>query len=160
MKRCSFVIGSEGLLSESLITLPIRGGDDLLYFNDVLRSLADYFHGGSNSCESWIVPSCSTYGTCFNCGECDHWKLDCPWLHHPCVKGCGQTMKVKGFKWFDEALAELMNVESTPDKMKGKNEVNMEEGKLKFCIGGPVKMQIEGNVSDVTQLIKNLSLLN
>ncbi|KAF9612494.1 hypothetical protein IFM89_000416 [Coptis chinensis] len=45
-------IGSEGLLSESLITLPIRGGDDLLYLNDVLRSLADYFHGGSNSCVS------------------------------------------------------------------------------------------------------------
>lgn len=107
----------------------------------------------------------STKRACFECGDPNHWKIDCPWASYPCVKGCGATMKIytstkewskgeqflrcnaqpncNGFKW----VTELANVVQ-----------KKEEGKLKLEIKGAIPMSVEGNVSDITELVKSLSL--
>ncbi|KAF9620480.1 hypothetical protein IFM89_013097 [Coptis chinensis] len=122
------------------------------------------------------------YGSCFLCGDAGNlWKVDCRWLDYPCVLGCPDTMKVRwsgqehtkglrflrcnsaprcnGYKWIDvptKAKGKAVEVEVERNEVKNK-EKSKEEGKLKLCIDGVIKMNIEGNVSDVTELVRKLA---
>ncbi|KAF9612797.1 hypothetical protein IFM89_004207 [Coptis chinensis] len=93
-------------------------------------------------------------------------------------EGCGDTMIVrwsskecnfgqrflrcKGasrcgcFKWIDlevdvKEKGKVVAVNEEEDERKGK-------GKLKLCIDNPIKMHIEGNVSDVTELVRKVNM--
>ncbi|KAF9595513.1 hypothetical protein IFM89_000601 [Coptis chinensis] len=120
---------------------------------------------------------------CFNCGESDHWKLDCPWLDVACPKpGCLETMKLRwserehskgkrflrcnraprcrGFIWVDDVAMKGVVKDETMKGVVKEVESPMEGGKVKLNIDGPggIKMQIEGSISDVTEIVKKLSL--
>ncbi|KAF9589765.1 hypothetical protein IFM89_028674 [Coptis chinensis] len=84
---------------------------------------------------------------------------------------CKRAPRCGGFKWMDlevdvKEKGKVVAVNEEVDvKEKGKViAVNEEEderkgkGKLKLCIDGPIKMHIEGNVSDVTELIRKLNM--
>ncbi|KAF9598987.1 hypothetical protein IFM89_033332 [Coptis chinensis] len=68
---------------------------------------------------------------------------------------CKGSPICSGFKWFDELDKELEKQKEEDGKLKKPIE---EEGKLKLCIDGLVKMQIEGNISDVAELVNKLSV--
>ncbi|KAL5708630.1 hypothetical protein ACHQM5_019402 [Ranunculus cassubicifolius] len=109
----------------------------------------------------------SSTGRCYRCGDEIHWRSECPWLNFPCVNGCGETMKLytsnvprskgeklfrcngqfegcKGFKRLRDAIAD--------------KEAIKKERTLKLTIHGVVPMSVEGEVSDITELVKKLSI--
>ncbi|KAL5731568.1 hypothetical protein ACHQM5_004284 [Ranunculus cassubicifolius] len=125
-----------------------------------------------------VQPSCSS--SCFTCGEPDHWKDECPWVNYPCLKGCGNAMRLftsgvertkglkflrcesqphcNGFIW----LKELEKVRGN-GKMKEVGEEKKIEGgagKIKLEISGLVPMSVEGDVSSIAELVKKLSVQN
>ncbi|KAF9609684.1 hypothetical protein IFM89_017883 [Coptis chinensis] len=84
---------------------------------------------------------------------------------------CKGAPRCGGFKWMDlevdvKEKGKVVAVnEEVYVREKGKVvAVNEEEderkgkGKLKLCIDGPIKMHIEGNVSDVTELVRKLNM--
>ncbi|KAL5727576.1 hypothetical protein ACHQM5_000758 [Ranunculus cassubicifolius] len=111
----------------------------------------------------------SRVGTCFRCGDPIHWKSECPWSNYSCYLGCGTTMKLytsnvdgtrgekffgcngqvhgcRAFRWLKDAQAML-------------NDTKQKQGgKLKLTINGAVPMSVEGDVCDITELVKNLSM--
>ncbi|KAF9624574.1 hypothetical protein IFM89_011748 [Coptis chinensis] len=99
------------------------------------------------------------YGSCFLCGDADHWKVDCRWLDYPCVLGCPDTMAVR---WSGQentkAKGKVVEVEVEVERNKVKNKDKSKgEGKLKLCINDAIKMHIEGNMSDITRLVRKLA---
>lgn len=56
----------------------------------------------------------------------------------------GQDVGCNGFRWLREAIV-----------IEGGKKVG---GKLKLEINGPVSMSVEGDVNDITQLVRNLSV--
>ncbi|KAF9609659.1 hypothetical protein IFM89_017838 [Coptis chinensis] len=70
---------------------------------------------------------------------------------------CNSVPRCNGYKWIDvptKAKGKAVEVERNEVKNKEKFK---EEGKLKLCIDGVIKMNIEGNVSDVTELVRKLA---
>ncbi|KAF9608070.1 hypothetical protein IFM89_005985 [Coptis chinensis] len=69
---------------------------------------------------------------------------------------CKGAPRCGGFKWMDlevdvKEKGKVVVVNEKEDERKRK-------GKLKLCIDGPIKMHIEGNVSDETELVRKLNI--
>ncbi|KAF9587355.1 hypothetical protein IFM89_001455 [Coptis chinensis] len=85
------------------------------------------------------------------------------WSTQECSNGqrflrCNRAPRCSCFKWIDlgtcEAKGKVVDVVDAKEKDKPKKE-----GKLKLCIDGAIKMHIEGSVSDITELVKKLTMV-
>ncbi|KAL5706298.1 hypothetical protein ACHQM5_024486 [Ranunculus cassubicifolius] len=109
----------------------------------------------------------STVRRCYLCGDDIYWRSVCPWVRFSCVDGCGKMMNLytsnvprskgekffrcnwqfqgcKGFKWLRDVIAV--------------KEANKKERTLKMKIHVVVPMSVEGEVSDISELVKKLSI--